>query len=104
MIIKIKNSVYDINFDEFKESNIERLSTKFYKLLQNIKKSPGPSFYLFSNYKEKGIFMIASMLLKNGINILNSRKDDKTNPLFSTKFKSKRMRPSKKKSNMCDLY
>jgi len=90
-----KTNVYDIDFNDFKESNIERLSSKFHKLLQNIKKSPGPIF-IYSNYKEKGIFMIASMLLKNGINIFPSRKDDKTNPLFSPKFKSKRSRPLKR--------
>ena len=90
-----KDSVYKIKFDDFKESNIERLSTKFHKLLKNIKNSPGPIF-IYSNYKDKGIFMIASMLLKNGIDILNSRKDDKTNPLFSKKFKSRRTRPSHK--------
>jgi hypothetical protein len=91
---KDSNSVYKIDFDKFKENNISKLSIKFYKLLQNIKKSPGPIF-IYSNYKEKGIYMIASMLLKNGIDLFNSRGDDKSVPIFSNKFTSKRNRPNK---------
>ena len=98
---KEKNSVYNINFDEFRGNNIMKLSIKYHKLLENIKKSPGPIF-IYTNYKEKGIFMIASMLLKNGINLFNSRGDDKTNPLFSKKFKSKRIRPLKR-NQICSI-
>lgn len=97
---KVKKSIYNIDFNEFTESNIENLSSKFYQLLQNIKKSPGPIF-IYTNYKEKGIYMIASMLLKNGININNSR-DDKNNPLFSKLFRSKRFKPLKSKQ-ICSI-
>ena len=93
---KKKDSIYNIAFDKFSETNIQKISTKFYKLLQNIKQSDGPIF-IYSNYKEKGIYMIASMLLKNGIDIYNSRKDGVINPLFSKKFTNKRIRPNDNK-------
>ena len=89
--------IYDIPFDDFKEDRLEDLSTKFYQLLQHIKKSPG-TIFIYTNFVDKGVLMIASMLLKNGISLNNSRTDSSTELLLSKKsgFKSKRIRPTKK--------
>jgi len=87
-----KSAVYDIPFDNFKESNIQNISTKYYELLQNVRKSPGPIF-IYTNYNDKGIYMIASMFLQNGIDLFKSRDDDKSVPFLSSSFRSKRVRP-----------
>lgn len=93
--------IYDINFDDFKESNLKVLSMKFYKLLQNIKKSNGPIF-IYTNYVEKGVLMIASMLLRNGIDLFNSRKEPEVLLSKKSLFKSKRYRP-KKNNRLCAI-
>jgi len=93
--------IYDINFDEFKESNLKQLSMKFYKLLQNIKKSNGPIF-IYTNYVDKGVLMIASMLLRNGIDLFNSRKESDILLSKNSLFKSKRYRP-KKSNKLCAI-
>ncbi len=90
---KKNGGVFNIPFDDLKESRLRQLSTKFTELLKNVKKSPGPIF-IYTNFIGQGVLMIASMLLRNGINIFGSRKDDKSNPLFSD-FTSKRRRPDK---------
>ena len=89
--------IYDIPFDDFKEDRLEDLSTKLFQLLQHIKDSPG-TIFIYTNFVDKGVLMIASMLLKNGISLFNSRKDSTTELLLSKKsgFKSKRVRPNKK--------
>jgi hypothetical protein len=89
--------IYDIPFNDFKEDRLEDLSTKFYQLLQHIKKSPG-TIFIYTNFVDKGVLMIASMLLKNGISLFNSRKDSTTELLLSKKsgFKNKRIKPNKK--------
>jgi len=89
--------IYDIPFDDFKEDRLEDLSTKFFQLLQHIKKSPG-TIFIYTNFVDKGVLMIASMLLKNGISLFNSRNDSATELLLSKKsgFKSKRIKPNKK--------
>lgn len=91
---KEKNTVFKIPFNNFAENKIEEYSTKFYQLLQNIKRTKG-SIFIYTNYKDKGIFMIASMLLKNGIDIFNSRGKG-ANPIFQKKFLNRRQRPSDK--------
>lgn len=96
--------IYNITFDEFKETNLKKLSSKFYELLQNIKKSKGPIF-IYTNYVEKGILMIGSMLLKNGVTLFNSRGRDSKNELLissMSKFKSKRFNPLKK-NQLCSI-
>jgi superfamily II DNA or RNA helicase len=90
--------IYDIPFDDFKEDKIENLSTKLYQLLHNIKKSKG-TIFIYTNFIDKGVLMIASMLLKNGISLNNSRKDTSSNELLLSKnsgFKNKRIKPNKK--------
>jgi len=90
--------IYDIPFDKFKEDKLENLSTKLYQLLHNIKKSEG-TIFIYTNFIDKGVLMIASMLLKNGISLNNSRKDSSSNELLLSKnsgFKSKRIKPNKK--------
>ena len=86
--------IYDISFDDFKESNLKKLSAKFYELLQNIKKANGPIF-IYTNYIDKGVLMIASMLLRNGIDLFNSRKEPEVLLSKKSLFKSKRTRPVK---------
>ena len=93
---KDKKGLYKIPFDSFLESKVEDISAKFYKLIQNIKKSQGPIF-IYTNYVESGVMLLASLMLKNGIDLNNSRKDEKSSPLFSTKFLQKRSRPSPSK-------
>ena len=89
--------IYDIPFDSFKEDKLEMLSSKYYKLLQNIKKSKG-TIFIYTNFIYKGVLMLASMLLKNGISLHNSRKDSSSEILLSknSPFKSKRIKPNKK--------
>lgn len=93
--------IYNINFDDFKEANIKKLSIKFFKLLQNIKKANGPIF-IYTNYIDKGVLMIASMLLRNGIDLFNSRKEPEILLSRKSPFKSKRFRP-KKQSQLCAI-
>ena len=91
--------IYNIDFSEFHETNLKKLSMKFYKLLQNIKTSNGPIF-IYTNYVDKGILMIASMLLKNGVSLFNSRKESEI--LLSKKSKFKRFQP-KKQNQLCAI-
>jgi len=86
--------IYHIPFDSLKEDKIENLSSKYYNLLQNIKKSKG-TIFIYTNFIYKGVLMIASMLLRNGISLYNSRKDSSTEILLSKKspFRNKRTRP-----------
>lgn len=93
--------IYNINFDDFKESNLKNLSIKFYKLLKNIKKANGPIF-IYTNYVDKGVLMIASMLLRNGIDLFNSRKEPEILLSRKSPFKSKRFRP-KKQNQLCAI-
>ena len=89
--------IYDIPFDNLKEDKIEKLSSKYYNLLKNIKKSKG-TIFIYTNFIYKGVLMLASMLLKNGISLNNSRKDSSSEILLSKKspFKDKRIKPNKK--------
>jgi len=89
--------IYDIPFDSLKEDKIEMLSSKYYNLLQNIKKSKG-TIFIYTNFIYKGVLMLASMLLKNGISLNDSRKDSSSEILLSktSPFKSKRIKPNKK--------
>ena len=86
--------IYHIPFDSLREDKIENLSSKYYNLLQNIKKSKG-TIFIYTNFIYKGVLMIASMLLRNGISLYNSRKDSSTEILLSKKspFRNKRTRP-----------
>ena len=86
--------IYNIPFDSLKEDKIENLSSKYYNLLQNIKQSKG-TIFIYTNFIYKGVLMLASMLLRNGISLYNSRKDSSTEILLSKKspFKTKRIKP-----------
>jgi hypothetical protein len=97
-----KNKViYDIPFQNFAEENLENLSTKLYQLLQNIKKSKGTVF-IYTNFIHTGVLMVASMLLKNGISLNNSRKNSINEILLGKKSPMKRSNPMKK-NQLCAI-
>jgi hypothetical protein len=88
---KEKDSVLKIPHDNFVESKIGDYSMKLYNMLQNIKNGKRGPIFIYSNYRDKGVLMIGSMLLRNGIDL--DRSND--NIFFNNKvFKSKRKRPT----------
>lgn len=88
-----KKQIYRLPFDTFSINNIKNYSIKYYNLYQNILKSPVAPIFIYSNYRERGILMLVSMLLKNGIKLSNTvRKNDPI--LFSKKtFSQARSNP-----------
>lgn len=89
--IKDKDSVLKINHDAFHESKLPDISMKLYNMLQNIKDGKKGPVFIYSNYRDKGVLMIGSMLLRNGIDLARKGND---NIFFNNKvFKSKRKRP-----------
>lgn len=71
---KKKNATLQIPPRSFEEDNISNISIKFYKLLQNVKKSKGPVF-IYSFYLKTSIFMIAHMFIRNGIKFWSKQKE-----------------------------
>ena len=89
-----KKQIYKLPFDIFRIDKIKNYSIKYYNLYKNILKSPVAPIFIYSNYIERCILMLTSMLLKNGIRLSNSVR--KTDPiLFSKKtFSQARHNPT----------
>lgn len=89
-----KKDIYKLSFSEFSEQNIKNHSMKLYKVLENLKHSTLSPIFIYSNYKERGILMLASMLLKNGIGLNKTIRS--TDPILLSKkvFLEPRINPT----------
>lgn len=105
--IKRKTSVKNIPFENFKGDKLKSMSSKYFKLLENLTNDDAPKgpVFIFSRYYETGILAIACMLIANGFKLskITSNKY-KTNTLFGTlsKFKYKRKIKEKQEKNTND--
>ena len=93
-----KASVYKLPFNEFHIDRIKTHSTKYFELFQNIMKSPKGPIFVYSNYRERGILMIASVLLRNGISLSKKARSNDTLLFTKKEFVQPRVQP---KNGLC---